>query len=82
MEISSIHYAICRLALGILVFKRDIFMVSILDLMSENTDCVSGRTIFTMTKTLRINHIGRWRCIQYLSPFIFFGISSQKFIDT
>ena len=40
------------LALGISCLNLDIFMFSILDLMSENPAHMPGRTIFTMTKNI------------------------------
>ena len=51
-EISLIHLAIFRLALGISYLKWDIFMFSSLELMYENPASVSGSTIFTMTKKI------------------------------
>ena len=45
MDISFIHSAICRLALGMSFLKWDIFMFYSLDLMSEHPARVSGCTI-------------------------------------
>ena len=52
MEISFIHSAICGLDLGISCLNCNIFIFSILDLISKHPVRVSGRTIFTIVKNI------------------------------
>ena len=52
MYISFIHYAIYRLDLGISRLNWYIFMFYRLYFMSEHPACVSGRTIFKITKNI------------------------------
>ena len=52
MYISFIHYAIYRLDLGISRLNWYIFMFYRLYFMSEHPECVSGRTIFKITKNI------------------------------
>ena len=52
MEISFIHYVICRLALGISCLKLDILLVYIFVLMYEHPVHVPGSSIFKMEKNI------------------------------
>ena len=53
-KISFIYSVICSFALGVSCLKWEIFMFSILDLISEHHVCVSSRTIFMITYNIAV----------------------------
>ena len=53
MVILFIHYEIWRFQLWTPCFNRDTLMISILVLISQDMDCVSGNTILTTTNNIK-----------------------------